>query len=74
MDFHASLELLQKNELFTAWRAKHPKHYLVHGFLMHDAMVRPEWQIGYYGADDRIVTFVVSPDGIVTMNPPSEIF
>ena len=74
MEFHAALASLEKNEVFTAWRAKHPKHYLVHGFLMLDPKVKSEWQIGYYGKDDRIVTFVISDEGSVTVNPPSEIF
>ncbi|MBN2422400.1 hypothetical protein JXB41_04170 [Candidatus Woesearchaeota archaeon] len=73
MDFLEALEKLKQSTVFKEFSKEHKDSYLTHGFIMLDANIKKEWQIGYYSPKkDNIITFCVNGD--IMQNPEEKVF
>jgi hypothetical protein len=74
MEVKDIVKKLECSKEFKEWKKDNSSSYLVHVFKMFDKPNENVWQIGYYDKEkDTITTFTIE-EGIVTINPESEIF
>lgn len=79
MQSKQALGLLWASEEFARWKKVNKECFLTHLFMMPDADLKGEWQIGYYNPDSEMMTsFFLNFDDngktVVEIGPETEVF